>query len=353
MRNTVRTVDLLFRKYLVKRMPNHAEAHAEQKGRASIDPFFALPRLYGRFRLPGASYLIYERWGAESGPRLFLDLLNEGDGGAIAEYMAELTAAYRQAIRDTASLASPSLLVGKLYQDRAAPGGRLDSYYAGRSFEVGGIPVDELASFELIINGRPRRLDWHAVLSGLAAWSRDEAPEWSAFTQGDPTDVNLGVPFTVFDYDTAGRNSVVGEFANFSWYTGFLGGYLVPKLNPEAFRSSPEAFEMTPLNAPILRGLHADRSGRQLFVDLTWKPAVARQAANQAYWSDLVSPVWKQLAGSEDISRAMKPYLALRIIGVFNIAELDQLDMLAMFACLAECCSDDFDAERFFTEGLA
>jgi hypothetical protein len=352
-RNTVRDVDLLFRRYLVKRMPNHAEARAEEYGRASIQPFFTLPRLYVRFRLFGASYLIYERWGQESGPKVLLDLLNEGNELAVAEYLTQLTGAYRKAMLGTALRMCPMEFVGKLYQDRAAPAGRLDSYYAGRTFEVGGIPIDELAHYELIVNGRQRRLDWRAILCWLAEWSCDETPQWSAYTQGDPTDVNLAVPFTVFDYDTAGRNAVIGEFANFCWYTGFLGGYLVPKLNPAAFQSSPKTFEMVSLNAPVIHTINADRAGRRLTADLTWRPAAARRSAIQAYWSDLVAPVWRQFAASEDINHALRPYLALRIIGVFNVADLDPVDTLALLACLAECCADDFDAERLFLQGLS
>ncbi|HEV2634534.1 MAG TPA: hypothetical protein VGX23_05275 [Actinocrinis sp.] len=334
-------------------MPNHAEARAEENGRASIQPFFTLPRLYTRFRLLGASYLIYERWGQEPGPKMLLDLLNEGNEPAVAEYLAQLTNAYRRAMLDTALRMCPMQLVRKLYHDRAAPGGRLDYYYADRTFEVCGIPIDELAHYELVINGRQRRLDWRAILSWLAEWSRDETPQWSACTQGDPTDVNLAVPFTVFDYDTAGRNAVVGEFANFCWYTGFLGGYLVPKLNPAAFHSSPKTFEMVSLNAPVTHAINVDREGRRLSVDLTWRPVAARHSAITAYWNDLVMPVWKQLAESEDINQAVKPYLALRIIGVFNVSELDPADMLALLACLAECCADDFDAERLFLQGLS
>ena len=109
---------------------------------------------------------------------------------------------------------------------------------------------------------------------------------------------------------------------NFSWYTGFLGGYLVPKLNPDAFQSSPKTFELVPLNAPVVHAVKADCEGRRLSVDITWRPSAARRSAIQAYWNDLVVPVWKQLAGREDINRAMKPYRALRIIGVF--AQMDR-----------------------------
>jgi hypothetical protein len=334
-------------------MPNHREAQAEERGWNALRGHYPIPRLYARLRLPGATFLVYERWGSPTKPKIFLDLINQGDIRVITDYLSVLTATYRAAMLSSARPVARSALVGKLYQDRAAPGGRLDDYYAGRTFTVGGIPVGELAEYTLVVNGRTRRLDWHATLAWLREWARDPAPQWSAITQGDPTDVNLAVPFAPFDYDTAGRNAVCGEFANFCWYTGFLGGYLVPQLNPAAFETSPETFERVPSNAPKVFAVTADLDARRLTADLVWRPSKARLAANQIYWSDLVAPVWTQLAADEDINRALRPYLALRILGVYNVADLEPMDTLALLVCLTECLSDDFDAHRLFTQGLS
>jgi hypothetical protein len=351
-RNTVRDVDLLRRPLLIKRMPNYQEARAEHYGWRVLRDHYPVPRLHARLRLPGSSFLVYERWGDLAGPRTFLDLLNGGDHVALDAYVRVLTGTYRDVMLRTAHLADPRTLVGKLYHDRAAPGGRLDTYYAGRSFEVAGIPVQQLASYTLVINGRERHIDWAATLSWLSMWALDATPQWSAITQGDPTDVNLAAPFALFDYDTAGRNAVCGEFANFCWYTGFLGGYIVPKANPAAFVASPATFDVLSLNAPAVRVVTEDKAARRLTIDLVWRPAPARQTANQAYWTNLVAPVWKQFAGDEKINDALRPYLALRILGVFNLAELEPPDRLALLVCLAECLAEDFDAERLFTEGL-
>lgn len=351
--NTVRDVDVRDKNLFIKRMPNHDEARAEEQGWRRIRGHFVLPRLYRRIRLPRATIMIYERWEPATGPRTFLDLINEGDPSAVSGYLTELVGAYRQAILSTARLVRPDMLQRKLYQDRAAPGGRLDRYYKDRSFDVAGVAVDELADYVLVINGRQRSFDWRGTLSWLAKWSSDTTPQWSAITQGDPTDVNLAVPFSLFDYDTAGRNALVGEFANFCWYTGFLGGYLVPRINPAAFTASPKTFDWIALNTPELHSTSADKDSRHLTIDLTWQPAEARRLANERYWDDLVVPVWTSLGAEDDINQALRPYLALRILGVFNLAELEALDALALIACLAECLADDFDARRLFTVGLA
>lgn len=350
--NTVRDVDVLRRPLLLKRMPNQREARAEQRGWRALQDFYPTPRLHARLRLPAASWLIYQRWGNPTGPKLFLDLLNEGDEAALTDYMSVLTTACRTAILRTARRVAPSCLVTKLYQDRAAPAGRLDAYYADRVFEIDGVPIDEISKYTLTINGRSRRLNWRATLTWLRVWAASRDLQWSAITQGDPTDVNLAVPFALFDYDTAGRNALCGEFANFCWYTGFLGGYLVPRNNPTAFAATPATVELVSTNAPHVHTVTADTDKCHVTIELSWRPCPARQLANHHYWRDVIDPLWTHLAGPEDINRALRPYLALRIIGVYNITELSDTDRLAVLACLAECLADDFDARTFFTQGL-
>jgi hypothetical protein len=350
--NTVRDVDLLRQPLLIKRMPNHREARAEQHGWRALQDHYPTPRLYARLRLPAASWLIYQRWGNPTGPKLLLDLLNQDDQSALTDYMSVLTTAYRSTMLHTARRVAPSHLVTKLYHDRAAPRGRLETYYADRLFEIDGVPIDELSEFTLTINGRARSLNWQATLAWLRTWAADTTPHWSAITQGDPTDVNLAVPFALFDYDTAGRNALCGEFANFCWYTGYLGGYLAPRSNPAAFKASPTTVELVSANAPQVHTATADLDKQRVTIEATWRPCRNRLIANRLYWRDVIDPVWTQLAGPEDINRALRPYLALRILGVYNIADLPCSDRLALLACLAECLADDFDAHALFTQGL-
>lgn len=58
--NTVRDVDVLRRPLLIKRMPNHREARAENHGWRTLRGHYPVPRLYARLRLPGSSFLVYQ-----------------------------------------------------------------------------------------------------------------------------------------------------------------------------------------------------------------------------------------------------------------------------------------------------
>lgn len=353
--NRTRAMDVLGVPLFLKSMPDFGEARAEIRGRRVLSGRYPLPRLYGSFRTPRRRTLIYERWGAgdhEQG--LFLDLLNAADSGSggLDEYLETLTHAYRTAIADTARPLPPTQSVRKLYWDRALPGGRLDQYYAGREFSladgIADVPISRLRDYELVVNGASYHLDWAETLSLLRLWATDETSIWSAVTQGDPTDVNLAVPFAVFDYDTAGFNAVAGEFANFLWYTAHLGGYLVPTYNPTVFAGHVRTFEHVDANAPALRSARVDEHDKQIVVEIDWKPSLARRQAISTYLDQVVKPLQAPMFGPS-LDAQIRPFLALRILGVYNVADLRPVDRLAVLVRLAQCLDSGFSLGSFFS----
>lgn len=353
--NRTRAVDVLGVPLFFKSMPNLGEARAEIQGRRVLSGRYPLPRLYGSFRTPRCRTLVYGRWGTGDDEQgLFLDLLNDADSGSagLDEYLETLTYAYRTVIADTARPLPPREIVRKLYWDRAMPGGRLDQYYAGRDFSladgIADVPISRLRDYRLVVNGATYNLDWAETLSLLRFWATDETSIWSAVTQGDPTDVNLAVPFAVFDYDAAGFNAVAGEFANFLWYTAHLGGYLVPTYNPSAFATHARTFEHVHANAPTLRSARVDDHERRIVVEIDWKPSPARRRAVSAYLDRVVKPLQGPMFGSS-LDAQIRPFLALRILGVFNVADLLPADRLAVLVRLAQCLDDGFSLESFFS----
>jgi hypothetical protein len=345
---------------ILKLMPVANEAREEIRGHRALRGLFPVPRLLGHLRIPGGRLLLYQRFGPdEPDEGLFLDLLNAADAaetnqGGFDEldvYLADLTSAYRGAILATARPLQPADIVRKLYWDRAALGGRLDDYYADHDFLVADglvdLPVSDLGDYALVVNGHECRLEWAKTLARLRDWADDTTSMWCAVTQGDPTDVNLAVPFTVFDYDTGGFNAVAGEFANFCWYTAHLGGYLVPKYNPDAFADHKRTFDHVGGNAPLLRRVDVDRVRRTIRVDLDWRPSLARRRALTAYLDDVVEPLRSPFF-ADRLDACVQPFLALRILGVYSLADLAPLDRLAMLTCLARCEAPDFTLRGFF-----
>ncbi|WUS98192.1 hypothetical protein OHA46_16585 [Streptomyces sp. NBC_00708] len=352
-RNLLCPVDLLGRPLLLKYTRDPVGSRAEVRGHARLAQHYRVPTLHAHLRVPGGRLLAYERLPGGTDHGLLLDLLNADEPSSdLRAYMDRLTAVYREAILATARPTDPTRVVRKLYWDRAAPGGRLDEYYGGRDFLIADglidVPVSRLDAYTLYVNGRRHHLDWVATLRWLRAHFAATEPVWAALTQGDPTDVNLAQPLAWFDYDTAGMNSVPGEFANFLWYASALGGWLVPTYNPAAFADHPATFARAPDNTPEIRRADIEHTTSTLHIDYTPRLAATRRAAVTTYWNQLVRPVADRLWPGADLANLLRPYLAMRILGVFNLADLAPADRLVLLARLAEAMSPAFDPATYF-----
>ncbi|MET7775094.1 hypothetical protein ABZU94_08245 [Streptomyces mirabilis] len=341
------------RQLLLKYTRDAREARHEVRGRALLQPHYRVPDLYARLRVPGGYVLAYQRlaYGRDRG--LLLDLLNDHEPSAeLVCYMEALTDAYHAVILHTADLTSPAQLVRKLYWDRAGEGGRLDSYYKAREFTLAignaEIPIAEIGRWNLRINGEHTNFDWYGALDSLKRHFQTDEPVWAAVTQGDPTDVNLAVPLGWFDYDTAGMNCILGEFANFLTYTAILGGWLVPIYNPSAFVDHPATFRYLPNNTPHVRQERVDAATRTAHIAYSPRLCAPRRAAVTAYWHQLVLPVAKKLWPGADLAALLRPYVAMRLLGVYNLGDLAPVDRLVLISRLAEALSDSFDPAAFF-----
>ncbi len=352
--NLLVPVDLLGHRLIVKYTRNPAEAREEIRGHARLAPHYRVPALHTNVRVPGGRILLYERLEGGRDQGLLLDLLNAHDvsSSGLDTYMEQLTDAYRMAIQHTARLTEPAHLVRKLYWDRAAPGGRLDAYYSGADFPIAdsiiGLPVSHLGAHTLVINGRHLTLDWQSTLDWLKNHFGTDDPVWAAVTQGDPTDVNLAHPPAWYDYDTAGLNSILGEFANFLWYTTALGGWLVPTYNPAALADHPATFAHLPANTPQVHHAALDPATQAIHIRYTAAPSTARRSAATTYWQQLVQPVAARLWPGADLAELLRPYLAMRILAVYNLADLSPLDRLVILARLAEAVAPSFDPIAYF-----
>ncbi|WP_327373038.1 hypothetical protein OG393_03345 [Streptomyces sp. NBC_01216] len=352
-RNLVIPVDLAGRQLLVKYNRNLEEAQQEQIGHRLLRARYRVPTLHASVRVPGGYLMTYECWAGGRNHGLLVDLLSANQvGNELTHYLDSLTDTYRETILATAVLTDPVRVVRKLYWDRAASGGRLDTYYAetGPSLTVADIeiPFDDLGEWALTINGQQAKLDWQTALKDLRVHFENTGPVWAALTQGDPTDVNLAVPLAWFDYDTAGMNCVLGEFANFLTYVTILGGWLVPTYNPAAFADHPSAIEHRPDNTPVITAQAVDAARRSAHITYERHLSAPRRAAAAAYWHRLVKPVAARLWPGQDLTALLRPYVAMRLIAVYNLGDLTPNDRLLVIIRLVEALSPSFDPTVYF-----
>jgi hypothetical protein len=345
-------VDLGRRRLFVKVSSNPVEAAEEIRGHARLAGQYPVPALHHRARAGRWTLLAYQRVGG-TGPDhgLLLDEITHADAtGDLARLdtcLTEVLDRYRRVITATVDRRPLSATVGKLYTDRALPGGRLDTYYRdNRPLLVlpGGQPLRpaHLRHTTLVVNGVAHRIDFTDLVGWLRERLGPSRTEWAALTQGDPTDPNIGWtpqdgPIW-FDYDTGGANAVPGEFACFLCYQHLHGGWLVPTYNRAAFGDHPAVIAGRHLNQPTVH-IRSGGTG-EVSIDYRHTPSPARRHAITRYHAELVAPL-AEAAGITDLAGWLRPWLVMRILAVYRLGDLHATDAALCLAYLAEILHPD------------
>jgi hypothetical protein len=338
-------VDAAGRRLFIKASPVRQEACAEREGHQRISRFYTVPCLRGTRNIGNWTILAYDRWphlGTDAG--LLLDEISRtdftGDTSRLDDCLTAVLGSYRDVTSRTLLRLPLAETVGKLHRDRAVPGGRLDRYYQADKLWLlphgASIRPSDLAALTLAVNGREHRVDFANVMTWLRSSLAPSRPVWAAVTQGDPTDFNLGWSPAGgpvwFDYDTGGLNALPGEFACFLLYQRLHGAWLTPRYNRAAFRDHPAALLPASLARPLLRTWHC---GDLLGIDYRHAPGPGRSHAIRRYLTEIVQPAAAQL-GIRDLMDWLRPYLVMRILGVYSLADLHPADTALSLGLLAE-----------------
>lgn len=339
-------VDWAGHQLFVKANPHHAEARAECAGHARVCPFYPVPRLRSARRVARWTVLVYDRWshlGSDGG--LLLDEITHADltrdTRRLDACLTDVFSHYQRVIGRTLQRTTNSETISKLYGDRAADDGRLDRYYrADAPWPVltgrRRIRPSDLAGLRLVVNGHERTVDFADLMTRLRVHFARQNPVWAAVTQGDPTDVNVGWSPergpVWFDYDTGGLNALPGEFACFLLYQRLHGAWLTPHYNGAAFHDHPSALATASLAEPVV---HVQHNGSSLAIDYQHTPSPARVRVLRRYLGELVNPIAGYL-GIDDLMAWLRPYLVMRLLAVYNLADLEPGDAALSLALLAQ-----------------
>jgi len=342
----------------VKANPNHDEADAECAGHARIREFYPVPRLRSAQRVARWTVLAYDRWphlGHDHG--LLLDEITHadltGDTRRLDTCLTAVFRHYQHVIGSTLRPATNGETISKLYGDRAAPDGRLDRYYwlnAPWPIVTGTrkIRPQDLANLRLVVNGREHKVDFADLMIWLRVHFARHSPVWAAITQGDPTDINIGWSPAGgpvwFDYDTGGPNALPGEFACFLLYQRFHGAWLTPHYNRAAFRDHPSALAPASLAEPIV---HVEPTRSSLAIDYRHTPSPARRHGLRRYLDEIVQPIARHL-GIDDLMTWLRPYLVMRLLAVYHLADLEPRDTALSLALLAQALDPATALPDFF-----
>jgi hypothetical protein len=330
--NRLIPVDVGRHRLLLKWLPDRGEARRERAGNRALRGSFPVADLLAAMPMPIGHLHVYRRVGSDAEDEgLLLDLLNwaeePGPRGERARsdldrFLDLSLAVPRGGMLATARRAPAGRLVRKLFWARAEPGGRLSSLYDGRTLHLlddRSLPADALAEMEVTVDGRPVRLDFTGLLRRLRGHFAGEGEWWAAVLHGDPTEVNLGVPYVEFDYDTAGLNALAGNWAVFLCGILRLGGAVAPRMAPRNYGRHPLTFARVALNEPAAA---VTREGGRVHLALERRCAPARLHAARRYVGEVIRPVAAALG--IDVQAELPPFVAMRAAGVFDLQALPQ-----------------------------
>ncbi|WP_282696133.1 hypothetical protein [Streptomyces sp. CC208A] len=329
------------------------QAEAEARGWAQLSSRIAVPALHGQIALPDRQLLAYEDVFATGRCELLLgDVIALADRDPAVQPRLDrlvdgVCADLRAAAEETGKNVPLAECVPDLYLDRIRPGGRLDRWYLRRDLPVAlphtdtTLTLRDLADFTLTANGRPLTLNVAATIDRLRDVLASDRRLRAGLTQGDPTEPNIADPLCWLDFEFAGRNTVVGETANLLWYLMALGGWLVPRYQPDVYARTLR-LALPPLARPRVEHLELHRSSRHIDVRYSWNTDPGRAAALTRALDGLRG---EHGGGLEEI----RAFLALRILGVIPPSRLTGHDLLLVLIKLAESQDPHTTTDTFFT----
>ncbi|MGW7359697.1 hypothetical protein ACWGI0_24465 [Streptomyces sp. NPDC054802] len=336
-----------------KPVATRERAEAEAKEWARLASRIAVPAFHGQIALPDRQLLAYEDVFADGRCELLMgDVIALADRDPAVQPRLDrlvdgVCADLRAAAEETGKNVPLAECVPDLYLDRIRPGGRLDRWYLRRDLPLAlphtgtTLTLRELADFTLTANGRPLTVNVADTIDRLRHALAPDRRRLAGLTQGDPTEPNIADPLCWLDFEFAGRNTVAGEAANLLWYLMALGGWLVPRYQPDVYARTLR-LALPPLSSPRIEHLELHRSSRHIDVRYSWNTGPGRGAALTRALEGLGG---ERGSGLEDI----RAFLALRILGVIPPSRLSGHDLLLVLIKLAESQDLHTTFETFFT----
>jgi hypothetical protein len=112
-----------------------------------------------------------------------------------------------------------------------------------------------------------------------------------------------------------------------------MGGWLVPTYQPATYARTVRE-PRPPLAHPIVEHVHVG-CGR-IELDYVWALGPGRLAALEVLLRRLSGDLGAAIVTGGDVTDVLRPFLAVRILGVIPLGRMNGLDALLCFAKLAE-----------------
>jgi hypothetical protein len=331
-----RVIFLGRRKGLVVKLRPSRLGLAECRGYAQIAPHFPVPRLFGFAKFRRRSISVFSKVPAVTRDAgLLADALQLDRTSEVESLVDAHAQRIIDAIRSTGTWAEPTGTVTALYQDRARS--RLHEWWPPSGYvpSIG----KSLQGWTWRIGDMQFSVTLTEVFQKLVEWADSPDPLFTILSQGDPTEMNLAVPLVYLDFKYAGRNSLVGEVANFCWAVMGQGSYYAPTYNRTSFHPHSHILHAAPANCPIVD--YRLDEGRQIIdVHCNHRISPTRRAAALRFLGRVWPHVVAQHAGNGvDPAALSTRFLLARILLTFDPRTMSAPDFVFVASSAVRACS--------------
>ncbi|MET4424255.1 hypothetical protein [Bradyrhizobium sp. RT3a] len=312
---------------VLKLMPS-ARTYEEVSRYASVASHIPTPRLICSARLGGKGAILYERARSlGNGFELLADAFFQKNERIVRSIISEVLDTYASLI-DRTLLWQDRTEANLVYFDDRIRSDRLTDWYLNASPFHNFVVSSESNGF---------RVNLLEILEYLIEWAEHPLPTFSILSQGDPTEVNIGVPLCFFDFWAAGRNPVLGDMANLVWSIHAQGGYFAPIYNPVAVEFRSFVDRSIERNRPQI-SFEIDERKRTIEVRGRIIPDDCRRVALSLF---VDSALWAStrklfLARGLNAEAEILPYLLCRVLFVFDPRRMHIKDRIGLLASAAE-----------------
>lgn len=293
--------------------------------------------------------------------RLFDSSVDEETEHKIQNLMSKLGALYRENLTPALTYDGENDL---FFIDRLKPGGRIDKLYRGKElvFNETSISSNDLFTSQLSVNGKICPLTLNELFERAKLDLTPERPRRFTISPGDPTEANMTLNGTFFDFEVGGHNALAQDLAIFLNYNFSGGHYIVSKYSLAAGSTEAAPDEKAQENlrrfedsvratATLTQSTGGSLTGLDISLELP-VPEIKARILNE-YIRNVVRPLEAQLSIQErqQLARELQSALLMRIMGVKNVMSFTQKDQLASLGLVAHFMDDEvYDSVEEYIE---
>ncbi|MDP3800435.1 MAG: hypothetical protein Q8Q90_03370 [bacterium] len=210
------------------------------------------------------------------------------------------------------------------FKDRIST--RLEKFYSPKF-------IKSINDKEVFLNGNKLKLQLEKTISTIKSFFKKDGLHWCVISQGDPNDLNLGLKPVLFDYEAAGWNPLMAEFANLFVYNLIQGSYLGPVYSKASYKRHKEIYKyLDKVRLSKNKLEHKTLSLRRKFVFM--------------YIKKVLMPCFHKIENYNGWYEEFKNYFAMKILCRFDISKMPKKDMI-LSLCFLEYFYNTINPKSF------